>query len=86
VGSYKVHLKESAVKELTALPRKDRERAVARIHGLSKEPRPTGCEKLAGYDDRYRVRQGRYRIVYSIEDRDLVVWVVKIGHRKDVYR
>lgn len=86
MASYRVYLKESAVKELTALPRKDRERILFRIQALSKGPRTSGCEKLAGYDDRYRIRQGRYRILYSIEDRDLVVWVVKVGHRKDVYR
>ncbi len=57
-----------------------------RIVGLSENPSPPGCEKLAGRENRYRVRQGRYRIVYSIEDRVLMVYVVKVGHRKDVYR
>ncbi len=86
MGSYRVFFKASAVREIVALPRKDRERAFARISSLSRDPRPPGSEKLAGYDDRYRVRQGHYRILYSIADRELVVWVVKIGHRKDVYR
>jgi mRNA interferase RelE/StbE len=85
VGSYRIFLKESAAKELEALPRKDRERATARIASLAEDPRPPGSEKLAGYEDRYRVRQGRYRILYSIADRELV-WIVKVGHRRDVYR
>jgi mRNA interferase RelE/StbE len=53
---------------------------------LSENPRPFGCEKLSGHQDRYRVRAGRYRIVYAIRDEELVVYVVKVGHRKDVYR
>ena len=65
--------------------KKDRRRIVERIRKLEENPRPSGCEKLSG-QDKYRVRQGRYRIVYSIEDQDLVVNVVKVGHRKDVYR
>ena len=56
-----------------------------RIRGLAADPRPPGCEKLSGRD-RYRLRQGKYRIVYSIGDENLVVYVVKVGHRKDVYR
>jgi len=56
-----------------------------RIEGLAENPRPSGCEKLTG-QERYRLRQGRYRIVYSIQDDDLTVWVVKVGHRKDIYR
>ena len=86
MGSYRIFLKESAAKELEALPRKDRERAATRIASLARDPRPPGSEKLAGYEDRYRVRQGRYRILYSIADRELVVWIVKVGHRRDVYR
>ena len=86
MASYRVFIKESAAKELEALPRKDRVRAVTRIASLSKNPRPPGCEKLAGHDDRFRVRQGDYRVVYSVSDPELTVWVVKVGHRKDVYR
>jgi mRNA interferase RelE/StbE len=65
--------------------KKDRRRIVERISKLAENPRPPGCEKLSGRD-KYRVRQGRYRIVYSIEDQDLIVYVIKVGHRKDVYR
>lgn len=66
--------------------KKDRKRIVAAILALADEPRPVGCEKLAGASDRYRVRVGRYRIVFSIADRDLIVLVVRVAHRKDVYR
>lgn len=86
MAKYRVLIKPSAVKEIEAIPlKKDRRRTVDRISKLAENPRPPGCEKLSG-QDKYRVRQGRYRIVYSIEDQDLVVYVVKVGHRKDVYR
>lgn len=87
MASYSILIKQSAQKEIEAIARKvDRQRIVRRIDSLRKDPRPPGCEKLAGTGDRYRVRQGNFRIVYSIEDRDLVVWVVKVGHRREVYR
>lgn len=66
--------------------KKDRRRIVDRIGVLATEPRPNGAEKLAGYDDRYRVRQGNYRIVYLIGDSHLEVTVFKVGHRRDLYR
>jgi mRNA interferase RelE/StbE len=87
VASYSVLLKASAAKEIEAIGQKrDRERIVKRIRTLADDPRPPGCEKLTGGENRYRVREGRYRIVYAIEDDRLVVYVVKVGHRKDVYR
>ena len=83
---YKVFIKPSAVKEIEKIPRiNDRRRIVERIESLADNPRPPGSQKLSG-KDRYRLRQGPYRIVYSIEDDVLVVYVVKVGHRKDVYR
>lgn len=85
MASYKILIKPSAAKEIEAAPKKDRLRIVKRIQGLSYDPRPTGCEKLSG-KDKYRVRQGRYRIVYSISDVELAVVVVKVGHRREVYR
>jgi len=86
VGQYRLLIKASAAKELRAIPNKrDRQRIVRRIQGLAIEPRPPGSQKLSGRE-RYRIRQGPYRIVYSIEKDELVVFVVKIGHRKDVYR
>lgn len=87
MGKYKILIKSSAIKEIEAIPfQTDRQRIIGRIQTLAGNPRPPGCEKLSGHDDKYRVRQGRYRIVYSIEDLQLVVYVVKVGHRKDVYR
>jgi mRNA interferase RelE/StbE len=87
VASYKVLIKPSAAKEIEAVDQKrDRQRIVARILALADEPRPAGCEKLAGEGDRYRVRVGRFRIVYSITDDKLQVLVVRVAHRRDVYR
>lgn len=85
MASYRLLIKPSAVKELEALPLKDRRRVVARLRGLSDQPRPPGREKLTGRD-LYRVRQGNYRILYEVQDHDLTVAIIKIGHRRDVYR
>jgi mRNA interferase RelE/StbE len=86
VEKYKVSIKRSAVKEIEAIPqKKERQRIIRRIARLAEDPRPTGAKKLSG-NNKYRVRQGSYRIVYSIEDNELIVVVVKVGHRKDVYR
>jgi mRNA interferase RelE/StbE len=87
VASYRVLIKASAAKEIEAVdPKKDRQRIVAAIRSLADDPRPPGCEKLAGEGDRYRIRVGRYRIIYSVGDGELLVVVVRVGHRKDVYR
>ena len=85
--SYKIQIKPSASKELElAGSKKDRQRIVSRIYRLADDPRPTGCEKLAAEEDKYRVRQGNYRIIYSINDKQRLVVVTKIGHRREVYR
>ncbi len=83
---YSIVIKRSAEKELKAVPLGDLKRVIDRIRGLAKQPRPLGCEKLSGELERYRIRQGDYRIVYSIDDAARVVEVVKIGHRREVYR
>ncbi len=86
MGKYKVLIKPSAKQEIEAIPaKKDRQRIVRRIERLGEEPRPSGCQKLSGYD-RYRLRQGQYRIVYEVRGDELVVVVIKVGHRRDVYR
>ena len=86
MAKYKILIKASAAKEIAGIPtRKDRRKVVEKIRKLGDDPRPKGCEKLSG-KDRYRVRQGNYRIIYSIDDDLLVVHVVKVGDRKDVYR
>jgi len=83
VGKYDVFIKPSAVKELDKINKKDLRRITNRISGLSNEPRPTGCERLSG-EDKYRLRQGNYRIVYSIDDGSGTIVVVKVGHRQEV--
>ena len=86
MAKYRLLIKPSAVKEIEAIPlKRDRRRLVERISKLAEDPRPFGSEKISG-QDKYRVRQGRYAIIYSIEDHDLVVQVVKVGHRKEVSR
>ncbi len=85
MASYSVLVKRSAAKELEALPLKDRRRVARRIQGLAAEPRPAGCEKLSG-QEKFRLRQGDYRILYAVDDTEMTVTVVKLGHRRDVYR
>jgi mRNA interferase RelE/StbE len=85
VANYRLLTKPSAAKELEALPTKDRRKVITKIEALAVEPRPHGCEKLSG-QEQYRVRQGNYRVVYGIDDAARTVLVVKIGHRRDVYR
>jgi len=87
VAEYRLLIKASAAKEVEALGTKaDRQRVTRRIQQLAADPRAPGSEKLAGYADRYRVRQGQYRIVYLIDDERHEVTVFKVAHRKDVYR
>ena len=85
MAEYKVYFKESVEKDFGSIPKKDLEKILRRIEALATNPRPRGHEKLTG-QERYRIRQGRYRIVYSIKDKVLTVWVAKVGHRKEVYR
>lgn len=86
MARYSLRIKKSARKELGSIATKtDRQRIIRRIETLADNPRPPGALKLSGRE-RYRVRQGRYRILYTIEDTVLIVYVVKIGDRKNVYR
>ena len=85
MAEYKIYFKESVEKDFHTIPKKDLQKVVLRIEALARDPRPPGHEKLTG-QKRYRVRQDRYRIIYSVYDKELTVWVVKVGHRKDVYR
>ena len=87
MARYEVLIKASAVRELGAIgQKKDRQRLARRISALGNDPRPSGCRKLSGDEERYRVRQGQHRIVYAIDDGRRTVTVFKIGHRRDVYR
>jgi mRNA interferase RelE/StbE len=85
VASYRVLIKRSAAKELEGLPPKVRRQVAAKVAGLAVTPRPQGVEKLSG-QEKYRIRQGDYRVLYSIDDTAETVTVVKIGHRRDLYR
>ncbi len=85
MAEYKVYFKESVEKDFSAIPKKDLQKILRRMETLANDPRPPGHEKLTG-QERYRVRQGHYRIVCSIQDKELTVSVVKVGHRKEVYR
>ena len=85
MAAYKIFFKKSVAKDLKIIPQKDLKKILERIESLSEDPRPSGYERLTG-QQRYRLRQGRYRILYSIQDDELTVWVVKVGHRKDIYR
>lgn len=85
MARFEIVFRKSVVKDLRAVPAKDVARILARIETLRDDPRPPGCEKLSG-QERYRVRQGVYRILYEILDKRLIVAVVKVGHRKQVCR
>jgi mRNA interferase RelE/StbE len=85
MAAYKIFFRKSVQKDFEAIPKNDSQRILKRIEGLANDPRPPGCEKLTG-QERYRLRQGIYRIIYSIQDDELTVWVVKVGHRKEVYQ
>lgn len=86
MARYNVSIKPSAIKEIDSVrTKKNRRRIVTRIGQLADDPRPPGSQKLSA-QERYRVRQGNYRIVYEIDDAEMTVTVVKVGHRRDVYR
>jgi mRNA interferase RelE/StbE len=85
MAEYEILFKESVWKDLKKVPGTDLKRILSRVEKLGDDPRPMGCEKLTG-EELYRVRQGNYRIVYSIQDNELMICIIKVGHRKDVYR
>lgn len=84
MGKFKIEFRKSVEKDLKAIPEKDSIRILQKIRTLESEPRPPGCKKLSG-QERYRIRQGDYRILYEIIDERLVVTIVKAGHRRDIY-
>jgi mRNA interferase RelE/StbE len=87
VGSYSVYLTRSAVRELEDVgSNRDRRRLLDRIRDLADDPRPPGSVKLAGREDRIRIRQGDYRILYSVDDEERTISVVRVAHRRDAYR
>jgi mRNA interferase RelE/StbE len=84
-GSYSLFFKKSAERDLRKIPKADLQRITQRIKELAATPRPSGIEKLAGQDS-YRIRQGDYRIVYTVDDGQKLIEIIKIGHRREVYR
>ncbi len=85
MAKYEISVKKSALKELEGIPKKELQKILRKIKALSLNPRPQGSQKLS-HRERYRVRQGDYRIIYSIQADDLTVHIVKVGHRKEIYR
>jgi len=85
MASYKLVFKKSVSKDLRPIPNKDVAHLLQHMQALQENPRPVGSEKLSG-KERYRIRQGVYRIIYEVADELLVVTVVKVGHRKHVYK
>jgi mRNA interferase RelE/StbE len=85
MAGYSIYFKDSVRKDLDSIPKNDLQRIIERIGSLAGNPRPVGCEKLSG-QEKYRLRQGNYRIIYSIQDTELTIWVVKVGHRREIYR
>lgn len=83
--SYRIEYKPSAEREFLALPKEVQKRIRPKIEALAIDPRPPGSKKLRGYQNRWRIRVGDYRVIYEVYDRELLVLIVKIGHRSDVY-
>jgi len=84
--SFEIEISRTAEKQLKKLPEKDQLRLVRAMLALSEEPHPRGSRKISGYDDVFRIRVGRFRVLYSVSERKLIILILKIGHRKDVYR
>jgi mRNA interferase RelE/StbE len=85
MAEYNIFFKKSVWKDFESIPKAELNRILEKIKILSENPRSPGSHKLSG-QERFRIRQGSYRIIYSVQDEELTVWVVKVGHRKDVYR
>lgn len=85
MATYRIELKKSAQKNLTQLPKDVQHRIGEAINALANEPRPDGCKKLQGYEDTYRIRIGDYRVIYEVHDGLLLIYVLRIADRKDVY-
>ena len=86
MASHEVEISRAAERQLRKLSREDQERVSRAMLALADDPFPKGARKLAGYDDVFRVRVGQYRILYSVSVNKLIVVVLKLGHRRDVYR
>jgi mRNA interferase RelE/StbE len=85
MAKYEISIKKSAVKELEDIPKKELQKIIKKIKTLSSDPRLQGSQKLS-HREQYRIRQGDYRIIYSVQDDDLTVHIIKVGHRREIYR
>lgn len=85
MAKYEISVKKSALKELNVIPQKELHKILKKIKALSSNPRPQGSQKLS-HREQYRFRQGDYRIIYSVQDDDFTVHIIKVGHRKEIYR
>ena len=86
MARYSLEISRTAEKQLRKLPAEEQRRVARAMLALAEKPRPAGARKLTGYDDVYRIRVGVYRILYSVSGRKLVIIILKVGHRKDIYR
>jgi mRNA interferase RelE/StbE len=86
MASYEIEISRTAEKQLKNLSERDQLRVVRAMLALTEEPYPRGTRKLSGYDDVFRIRVGHFRVLYSVAENRLVILILKIGHRKDVYR
>lgn len=86
MARYSLEVSATAERQIRRLQRSDQIRVLRAIQALAADPRPPGCRKLAGHEDVFRIRVGRYRVLYSVADGRLIVIVLKVGDRKDVYR
>jgi mRNA interferase RelE/StbE len=86
MGSYKLSISATAERQLRRLPKRDLARVAEAMERLASDPHPRGMRKLVGYEDVFRIRVGRYRVLYSVDRREVIVVILKIGHRRDVYR
>jgi len=86
MASYEIEISRTAERQLRKLAEEDQLRVVRAVMALADQPRPRGARKLTGFDDVFRIRVGRWRVLYTVSDTRLVILVLKIGHRKDVYR
>ncbi|TYQ29268.1 type II toxin-antitoxin system RelE family toxin [Pseudanabaena sp. UWO310] len=83
--SYQIIIPKPVQKQLDRLPKTQRDRAIAAMRSLTNEPRPTGVKKLKGYDETYRIRFGDYRVIYKVQDKELIILLLSVSHRKDAY-
>jgi mRNA interferase RelE/StbE len=86
MASYRIEVSATAEKQIRRLRREDQLRVLRAIRPLATDPTPPGSRQLRGYDDVYRIRVGTFRVLYRVEGRRLLIIILKVGHRKEIYR